>query len=96
MKASVCEKKKRNLCECVDTYVRKYTWPKLRGVAMCMCVRACEKKMRNLIQKPFHVFCENLHHRKFPAIRYHIGEPSLIPKLLLPCVYDTMIMQFYY
>ena len=27
---------------------------------------------------------------------YHIGEPSLIPKLLLPCVYDTMIMQFYY
>ena len=27
---------------------------------------------------------------------YHIGEPSLIPKLPLPCVYDTMIMQFYY
>ena len=27
---------------------------------------------------------------------YHIGEPSLISKLLLPCVYDTMIMQFYY
>ena len=27
---------------------------------------------------------------------YHIEEPSLIPKLLLPCVYDTMIMQFYY
>ena len=27
---------------------------------------------------------------------YHIGEPSLIPKLLRPCVYDTMIMQFYY
>ena len=27
---------------------------------------------------------------------YHIREPSLIPKLLLPCVYDTMIMQFYY
>ena len=27
---------------------------------------------------------------------YHIGEPSFIPKLLLPCVYDTMIMQFYY
>ena len=27
---------------------------------------------------------------------YHIGEPSIIPKLLLPCVYDTMIMQFYY
>ena len=24
------------------------------------------------------------------------GEPSLIPKLLLPCVYDTMILQFYY
>ena len=23
---------------------------------------------------------------------YHIGEPSFIPKLLLPCVYDTMIM----
>ena len=71
MKASVCEKKrkkKRNLCECVDTYVRKYTWPKLRGVAMCVCVRACGKKMRNLIIKPFHGFCENLHHRKFPAI----------------------------
>ena len=34
----------RNLCEYVDTYVRKYTWPKLRGVAMCVCVRACEKK----------------------------------------------------
>ena len=34
----------QNLCECVDTYVRKYTWPKLRGVAMCVCVRACEKK----------------------------------------------------
>ena len=46
MKASVCgrKKKKRNLCECVDTYVRKYTWPKLRGVAMCVCVRACENK----------------------------------------------------
>ena len=27
---------------------------------------------------------------------FHIGEPSLISKLLLPCVYDTMIMQFYY
>ena len=27
---------------------------------------------------------------------YHIGEPSINPKLLLPCVYDTMIMQFYY
>ena len=27
---------------------------------------------------------------------YHIGEPSLISKLLLPCVHDTMIMQFYY
>ena len=27
---------------------------------------------------------------------YHIGEPSLIPKLLLPCVYNTMIIQFYY
>ena len=27
---------------------------------------------------------------------YHIGEPIFIPKLLLPCVYDTMIMQFYY
>ena len=27
---------------------------------------------------------------------YHIGEPSLISKLLLPYVYDTMIMQFYY
>ena len=26
----------RNLCECVDMYVRKYTWPKLRGVAMCV------------------------------------------------------------
>ena len=24
------------------------------------------------------------------------GEPSFISKLLLPCVYDTMIMQFYY
>ena len=24
---------------------------------------------------------------------YHIGEPIFIPKLLLPCVYDTMIMQ---
>ena len=73
MKASVCEekKKKRNLCECVDTYVRKYTWPKLSGVAMCVCVRACEnnKKMKNLNLKPFHGFCENLHHRKFPAIR---------------------------
>ena len=76
MKASVCEKKNtRNLCECVDTYVRKYTWPILRGVAMCVCVRACgkkkrKKKKRNLILKPFHGFCENLHHRKFPAIRY--------------------------
>ena len=49
----------QNLCECVDTYVRKYTWPKLRGVAMCVCVcaRACEnKKMQNLILKPFHGF----------------------------------------
>ena len=36
------EKKERNLCECIDTYVRKYTWPKLRGVAMCVCVRACD------------------------------------------------------
>ena len=27
---------------------------------------------------------------------YHIGEPIIIPKLLLPCVYDSMIMQFYY
>ena len=45
MKASVCENKKmRNLCECIDTYVRKYTWPKLRGVAMYVCVRACGKK----------------------------------------------------
>ena len=26
---------------------------------------------------------------------YHIGKPSLISKLLLPCVYDTM-MQFYF
>ena len=66
----------RNLCECIDTYVHKYTWPKLRGVAMCVCVRACEKKKtktkkkRNLILKPFHRFCENLHHRKFPAIWY--------------------------
>ena len=23
---------------------------------------------------------------------YHIGKPSLISKLLLPCVYDTMII----
>ena len=37
--------------------------------------------------------------RKLPAIRYtalhssyHIGEPNLILKLLLTCVYDTMIM----
>ena len=44
MKASVCEKKEQNLCECVDTYVRKYTWPKLRGVVMCVYVRACENK----------------------------------------------------
>ena len=34
----------RNLCEYINMYVRKYTWPKLRGVAMCVCVRACERK----------------------------------------------------
>ena len=26
----------------------------------------------------------------------YFGEPSLIPKLLLPCAYDAIIMQFYY
>ena len=26
----------------------------------------------------------------------YFGEPSLIPKFLLTCAYDTMIMQFYY
>ena len=52
MKASVCgRRKKRNLCECVDTYVRKYTWPKLRGVAMCVCMHACEKKNANFNSK---------------------------------------------
>ena len=41
----------QNLCECVDTYVRKYMWPKLSGVAMCVCVYACEKKkMQNLCE----------------------------------------------
>ena len=30
--------------------------------------------MRNLILKPFHGFCENLHHRKFPAIQYVVTD----------------------
>ena len=48
----------------------------------------------HLIHATFQSNCaEGLH---FSAFHYHIGEPSLIPKLLLPCVYDTMIMQFYY
>ena len=47
-----------------------------------------------LIHATFQSNCaQGLH---FSAFHYHIGEPSLIPKLLLPCVYDTMIMQFYY
>ena len=74
--------KKGKLCECVDTYIRKYTWPKLRGVAMCVCVHACEKNMRNLILKPFHGFCKNLHHRKFPAIRYNGQEHNYVSQVV--------------
>ena len=37
-----------------------------------------------------------LHILHCTVVIMHIMEPSLIPKLLLPCVYDTMIMQFYY
>ena len=51
-------------CGCKEVYRFPHT------VAMCVCVRACErkkkekkKKKRNLILKPFHVFL-----RKFPAI----------------------------
>ncbi len=35
-----------------------------------MYARMRKKKMRNFILKPFRDFCENLHQRKFPAIRY--------------------------
>ena len=96
MKASVCENKKmRNLCECINTYVRKYTWPKLRGMAMCVCVRACEKeKKRNFILKPFHVFCENLHHRKFPAIQYIDFLILLIPTPLVSVLFYSSIPTF--
>ena len=70
MKASVCGKKMLNLCECVDTYVRKYMWPKLRGVAMCVCVRACEEKKAKFNSKAISWFLRKFAHRKFPAIRY--------------------------
>ena len=29
---------------------------------------------------------------RYTALKIHIGEPRMIPKLLLPCVLDTMIM----
>ena len=59
----------QNLCECVDTHVRKYTWPKLRGVAMCVCVRACEKKKDKFNSKAISWFL-----RKFaPSTGVHLG-----------------------
>ena len=71
MKASVCENKKSEIYANASTrtYVSIHVG-EIEGRGDVR-VRACmrKKNMRNLILKPFHGFCENLHHRKFPAIR---------------------------
>ena len=50
--------------------------------------------MRNLILKPFHGFCENLHHRKFPAIRYIDFLILLIPTPLVSVLFYSSIPTF--
>ena len=72
MKASVCEKKKSEIYANAST--RTYVSTRSLNLGVWRCACACvHAKIKNakFNSKAISWFCENLHHRKFPAIRYH-------------------------